>query len=499
MPTWRRSFHRTLAFKIVVVAPLALVVVWGVREWRLHEKQRQFVAIGAEGFELEGDPFFPLAVNYILTKRLMHDSVWVGPSIDYPDSMTIPMTPTEDLEEMRGHMELIREMGFNTVRLVGGSDIRERDGRPFMPFRSHYKEDRWYALDTSDLRTRYLDGIEQVLEIVRGAGLKAILHVGVMPSQPTTEEHFIQIADRFADDPTILAYDLFNEPLYFDTLWRDKSEVRVVSAHWRALMQEHAPSQLWTVGLANLREFLEWDPTLIDADFFSFHPYEHEPLQVLNELYYYAHHCPKPWIVGETAIPADNDSIPYSEQHDFARSTLRQAVACGAWGYSWWQFKDVDWHRFHPNFLGVVNREGTTRTPSGRSVHGSVKPMAEVFSSFDPQGPEGECECPANYFNWTPGSANRLTGRMLDEDGHGVDNGVIMAWSQWWNKLANTVTHPDGTFELVTDIPLAHWTMSAPGRIRIHGEVDRLAPDTMRGGLTHAIGDTLVRKVLPVE
>ena len=496
---WPSGLPRTSAFRIVAVALLLLVAVLALREWRIHTDRQHFVTVGESGFELEGRPFFPLAVNYILTKRLMHDSVWLGPSIDYPDSMLIPMTPTEDLEELRGHMELVREMGFNTVRLVGTSDVRERDGRPIMPFRSHYKEDRWYALDTSDLRSRYLDGLEGVLDIIHEAGLKAIVHIGVMPLQPSTEEHFIQVAERFANDPTILAYDLFNEPLYFDTLWRDKSEVRAVSAHWRELMREHAPSQLWTIGLANLREVLEWDPTIIDADFFSFHPYEHEPLQVLNELYFYSRHCPKPWIVGETAIPADNDSIPYSEQRDFALNTLRQAMACGAWGYSWWQFKDVDWHRFHPNFLGVVSRHGATRTASGRSVHGSVKPIAEVFRSFDPSGPKATCECPANYFNWTPGNANRLIGRMLDEDGNGIDNGVIMAWSQWWDKLANTVTRSDGTFELVTDIPLAHWTMSAPGRIRIHGEVDRLVPDAVRGGLTHALGDTLLRRVLPVE
>jgi hypothetical protein len=92
-----------------------------------------------------------------------------------------------------------------------------------------------------------------------------------------------------------------------------------------------------------------------------------------------------------------------------------------------------------------------------------------------------------------------MTGRLLDEEGRGIDDGVIMAWSQWWDKLANTVTRPDGTFELVTDIPLAHWTMSAPGRIRIHGEVDHLAPDPVRGGLTHVLGDTLLRKLERVE
>lgn len=472
-------------------AVLLMVVIGSLslRWWQRHEKRSHFVSIGDHGFELNGRPFFPLAVNYVIAKRLVCDSMWLGTCIDYPDSMLIPLTPGPDHADLRAHLELAREMGFNTVRLVGCSNVLEREGRPYMPFYRFNLRDSLFALDSAGMRERYLDAFADMLDIVRGSGLKAIVHVGVVPNQPATEEHFVCLARRFANDTTILAWDLYNEPLYFDPLWREKSEVNAIGDHWRALMREHAPWQLWTLGLANMREFLEWDPTIINADFFSFHPYEHEPEQVLNELYYYAHHCPKPWIVGETAISADNDSVPYSEQLGFARSTLRQSVACGAWGYSWWQFKDVDWHRFDPNFMGVLNREGTTRTRSQRLVEGTVKPLAEAFQEFDPSAPAGTCECPANYFNWTGGQAYRFTGRLLDEHGAPVTDGIVMAWSPDWAQLRNTVTHPDGTFELVTDIPIAHWTASAPGRTRASGEVDHLVPDTVRGGQVHAQGD----------
>lgn len=486
---WRTSGPRALPLRIIALALLVGLAFLGGRWWVRHEKRSQFVSMGEKGFRLEGRPFFPLAVNYMLAKRLVDDSLWIGPSMDYPDSNAIPSTPTADLEDLRAHMELIREMGFNTVRLVGGSDVIEREDRPYLPIRSLKKEDGYIALDSANTRERYLKALAGVLAIVREAGLKAVLHIGIKPGMQSTEEHFVHVAERFKDDNTILAYDLFNEPLYFDPLWREKSEVNAIGEHWRALMREHAPWQLWTLGLANLREFLEWDPAIINADFFSFHPYEHEPLQVVNELYYYARHCPKPWVVGETSIPADNDSVPYVDQTRFAERTLRQAMACGAWGYSWWQFKDVEWHAFHPDFMGLVNRSGETRTGSGRIVHGSVKPVAQVFRGFDPGAPPGECACAENYFNWTPGHANRLTGRLVDKEGKGIGDGIVMAWNADWSSLRNTVTRPDGTFDLITDLPLAHWTASAPNRTRAMGEVDKLLPDPVNGGLTHALGE----------
>jgi hypothetical protein len=89
-------------------------------------------------------------------------------------------------------------------------------------------------------------------------------------------------------------------------------------------------------------------------------------------------------MIGETAIPADNDSVPYMEQLRFAERTLLQSRACGAIGYSWWQFQDVEWNRFHPNYMGVLSREGISRTRNGEEVRGSPKPVVQAFQRFDP-------------------------------------------------------------------------------------------------------------------
>ena len=207
-----------------------------------------------------------------------------GPGVDYADSIWLNQSHERDIGILRGHFEMIKDAGFNTVRLVGFSKLEELDGHPMIKGRITPFEEKRFRLDSADMRARYLNELEQVINLVHDAGLKAILLTDMKPGDPYAEGLFIDIAKRFQDDPTVMAYDLFNEPLYFDPEWHDKRYVRRMGQRWDSLMEANAPHQLWTLGLANLREFLEWDPLMLDADFFSFHPYEHEPGQVMSPL-----------------------------------------------------------------------------------------------------------------------------------------------------------------------------------------------------------------------
>lgn len=113
--------------------------------------------------------------------------------------------------------------------------------------------------------------------------------------------------------------------------------------------------------MTGVREVLEWDPNLMSVDFLSFHPYEYEPNQVLSEIYWYGKYVKIPWMIGETGVPADDDSVKYNIQTLFAEKTLLQTFNCGGLGYSWWQFKDVQWLDFHQDYLGVINQNGITK------------------------------------------------------------------------------------------------------------------------------------------
>ncbi len=290
----------------------------------------------------------------------------------------------------------------------------------------------------------------------------------------TTKHHLKKLLARFKNHATVMAYDLFNEPLYFDGIERNKTVVYRTVKGWNKIFREYAPNQLSTIGLEGIREVFEWDPNILDLDFISFHPYEYEPEQVRNEIYWYGKYVKKPWIIGETAIPADNDSVPYETQRAFAEKAIRQTIDCGAIGFSWWQYKDVPWNAYHANFMGIVNRKGETSVDN-LIVKGTPKPVAEEIKKIDFTVKKDSCICLENYYNYSNHRDCRIKGIVLDENEKPVEGGVILAWNQWWTHSYHTVTKADGSFEVLGNFPFYHWMASATEYSMVRGDV---LPDT---------------------
>ena len=176
-------------------------------------------------------------------------------------------------------------------------------------------------------------------------------------------------------------------------------------------------------------------------------------------------------------MPADNDSVPYSIQKNFAEATFNQTCNCGGIGYTWWQYKDVDWFDFHSNFMGVVNRKGATLTSSGKFVIGTPKSMIDFIKHAKPLKDSTKCLKLENYYNYSNANVCRLIGKLVGPSGEPIAGGVIMAWNQYWSSSFHTVTKEDGTFELKGSFPFYHWMASATMMTMIRGDV---LPDTAK-------------------
>ncbi|MBL0045997.1 MAG: hypothetical protein IPP33_16855 [Flavobacteriales bacterium] len=168
-------------------------------------REKGFVKVGSSSFEIDGQLFVPLAVNYILSIRTDRQQPWIGPGVDYADSIWLNQSHERDIGILRGHFEMIKDAGFNTVRLVGFSKLEgtgwsSNDRGRITPF-----EEKRFRLDSADMRARYLNELEQVINLVHDAGLKAILLADMKPGDPYAEGLFIDIAKRFQDDPTVMA------------------------------------------------------------------------------------------------------------------------------------------------------------------------------------------------------------------------------------------------------------------------------------------------------
>ncbi len=444
--------------------------------------KEHFVFIKDNKFILNGKDFYPIAVNYKVSMGGDKNELWPCPFFGYtPDAMSSPATKDSCLMQLRADMELIREMGFNSVRIVGigEADVNKKTGEITIVARTGKQSDTTVSLLSEDSYKYYFTALSKMFKIVNEAGLKIVFLIRLDFEGESSDNHLRIVSSHYKNDTSIMAYDLFNEPLYFDSVWdRTKQDAVQITKRWNKILKMYAPNQLSTIGLANLREVFRWDPNLLDVDFISFHPYNHEPEQVMNELYWYGQYVKKPWILGETAISADNDSITYEEQKNFAEKTLKQTYNCGAIGYSWWQYKDVDWKKYRDNFTGVVSRKGETRTAKENLlVQGTPKPVADAFKKFDPSGKKDSCVRPANYYNYSQCKTMRMIGQLTDMNNIPIVGGVVLAWDQWWVYSCHTITKPDGSFELLGSRPFYHWIASATLYSTVYADI---SPDTAK-------------------
>lgn len=438
----------------------------------------QFVSIKNKELFLENKKYYPIALNFMVSLQTDGKELWscsyTGYNLGFVNRYT---TKDSCLIQLKADLDLIREMGFNTIRVVaiGEEKINKKTGELTIEARIKNERNTTFSLNNEGDYIRYFNALDDLFQAANQAGLKVIFLTRMSIDVRSTEDHLRKLAIRFKDDPTILAYDLFNEPLYFDSVQRNKEDVYNAVKRWNKILKTYAPNQLSTIGLEGVREVFEWDPNILDLDFLTLHPYEYEPEQVRNEMYWYGKYIKKPWMIGETAIPADNDSVKYEDQAIFARKTLKQAYNCGAIGYAWWQYKDVEWFTFHANFMGVVALEGQTKTKNNDLVYGTVKPVAAEFKAFDPNAKKEECVFLPNYYNYSNHKACRITGYLLDEDGDPIEGGVVLGWNEWWSHSYHTISKADGSFELLADFPFYHWMASATEYSMVRGDVK---PDT---------------------
>lgn len=468
---------------IIILTSLVLVIFFlgrGQKEpLQVSTPDEQFVALDENGFNIGGEEFVPIILNYKVSLQTDSNRVWPCPYLGYNKGGSPRfMTRDSSLLELKADLELIRGLGFNCVRIVGiGEHAVDDKETGALSINARYRNSHDVLIDFQNeiFYKRYLESIEDLLSVAEQCDLRVIFLTRLFHEVPSTEENLGKIAARFRNDPTIMAYDFFNEPLYFDSLDHTKREVYDFVNEWQSVLKRNASHHLSTIGLTGIRETFQWDPNILNVDFLSIHPYEYKPEQVRNEMYWYSRFIDKPWIIGETAIPADGDSVPYEDQVAFAEKTLRQTFNCGGLGYSWWQYKDVEWYDFHSNYMGVVTRDGLMYSKDSIPMNITVKPVAQVFKDHIPE--KGECLCLDNYYNYTQGDVFELKGRMLDENGDPIDGGVILAWNQWWTSSYHTVTREDGTFLLKGTFPFYHWIASATRYSMVRGDI---SPDQAR-------------------
>jgi len=414
-----------------------------------------FIYLKDKYFELRNERFFPIMLNYCVSFRNIDNSLVVSPYINYEKYGEFEYHTKEETEkQLRAHFQLIKEIGFNTLRVTFD--------------RGSEKYGRFYYSDFSidDDYEKILAGFEDFMNIATEKGLR-VMFLFRPPFTKSLENFTIKVLERFNTNPTIFAYDFFNEPLYFDPEpKRSKESARNVQLRWREMMNEYAPNQLFTIGFAEPIEVFRWDPEISLVDFVCIHTYH--PLRVKSELYWYSKYINKPLMIGEIALPADGDSIPYSDQANFAEVISQYAIDCGIAGFGWWDFQEdlaQANSSFEAAYAGILNNDGITKTLDGNyTIIGTVKPVAEKIKKISEYQSKNKKERPINYYNNLGYNNFVIKGKVIDKKTKTpIEGAVVRGWTKWWNIGWNTYTDENGNFTLYSNEPFVHFSISAPG------------------------------------
>ncbi len=454
--------------KLISLITCSCILLLSCEQPKTKLPPSDFVYLQNGKFQLNKKPFSPLMLNYAISLREIEDTYTAAPIKDYENPKLFEgQTVDSSLQVLRGHFELIKELGFNSIRLIGFNKISGGENPTIDTYTPKYK-----ALKLDKNYHKIFNCMQEVLDAAAACNLKVMVLLNAPIDNTPLEDFTSALLLHFQNNSTIFSYDFINEPLYFDNhdlppgkKSRSKTSALKIVKHWKSLMTENAPNQLMTIGFSEPIEVFEWDPSILPVDFVAFHTYH--PLRAPNEIYWYSQFIKKPWIIGETSLPADNDSISYKEQHQFLIEVYKRVVNCGGLGLGWWSFQDVSWGGYEHDYTSIMNHEGTTKTKTGNyTIKGGLKPVAKEFIKLKNYQPTKICDCSTNYYNMLGYNNYVLTGKIIDSSSkQGIAGAVIRGWNKSWKVGANTFSNEKGEFSMYSNDPFYHFVFLHQARV----------------------------------
>ena len=438
---------------------------------RAPKYNENFVQLKNNQFYLKNEVFYPLMINYVACIRKLNDKFVVSPIREYDDPTYFEGSDVDSvLHNLKGHLTLIKELGFNSIRLVFRTGLNRFIEKQSIDF---YDNQNPQKIPLEGNEQILIDCAKQFLDIADSLGLKVMYLIEPPIDQAQIENFTKKLLSTFRERNVIYAYDFFNEPLYFDNenkpsdqKNRSKKDAYSIVSKWHEWVREYAPYHLFTIGFAEPIEVFEWDPSILPVDFIQIHSYH--PLRYPNEIAWYCSYMNKPILIGETSLPADNDSITYEEQRQFMIDAFRYARDFGCIGFGWWQFQEVQWGNYEHDFTALINHKGTTQTKDGNFIiKGSLKPAAYEVKNLLSYKPSDKIKNNkwVNYYNMLGYQNIVLKGKIVEAGSNKpIEGAVIRGWTEWWDIAANTYTDSLGNFTLYSNKEFIHFQVSAPGK-----------------------------------
>lgn len=464
------------------------------------------VTLDGKQFRLNGANFYPMVMNYAVELTMPSGSgaagwqnSYVTPYIEYginngpnggPGSYIFECTNSTQCEaDILTDLNYLKSINFNTIRVAhfypkyknnGGNPSFFFNIRETGTYDWHYININLFVPNDPGLNF-VLDQYEKLMQLADQAGMKLIFNMIGQSSTfeqvpgPNNDEidyydKFLEhLATRVAGSPyahTVLAYDLWNEPCYFDESFsKTKKNTCEIISQWYTTVKAHGSTPLVTIGTCGSGDSWFYDPAVLKVDFHSLHIYPdwrdfedrtHPVIQqraisrIFDELYWFNKISPVPWIIGEIGFAA-SVNLPVSppltnqngahgnltDQANFAQLVLDATCNSGGSGFSWWYFQD-GWYfdkSPHEAHWGMLERGYATGDPIAE------KPIVTTFKNYILPSSVSSCgPSPVSttslqtynplltYFNpylYPPNTSRTIKGYLMDQDANPIANAYV--------------------------------------------------------------------------
>jgi hypothetical protein len=386
----------------------------------------------------QGEEIYLKTCNYLVSAYLNDkNNLVVCPHYKYFNSewetnaeTAYPNNQTDATNQIRAHFKVIKDMGFNSVRIMN-CQVRTRWDSDILTTRLFIRnyqtelnpdperENSAYGIRNYEILTDlvgengkeyYLQIMQIVLSVAAEYDLKVIWvlggewdyvdennvthHRSLLTSQNTPifnqfKDFVEDVAQEFKSNTALIGYDLFYELKTFNNnessinYYDLSNSVKEIVKAIKTVDINH----FITVGFISINNFYTLGvKPFYHTDIYSFHLYEGEyeyhdiPLggEINRQLKYFST-LEHPWMIAETGYSTYNEDVDNHNQRNYIASTGYQNFNCNSLGYSWWELYDMD---YGTNRWGLLRR-----TAAGETVildDTNIKIYGDYKYSVDP-------------------------------------------------------------------------------------------------------------------
>ena len=118
----KRSFFAIISVSTLIIALLLMKNSEPI-------KDPKFITLEKGAFQYNGKPFYPIAINYVAGLRTDGIEFWPSPFPEYgPMAKKELFDKDSSLKILKADLEMIKQMGFNTVRFTNIGEVKREPG-----------------------------------------------------------------------------------------------------------------------------------------------------------------------------------------------------------------------------------------------------------------------------------------------------------------------------------------------------------------------------------